>query len=174
VRIAKADAAKRRKIIQSLVSASIVDENGVEVHPLEKIRMAFALMEERGVVAEGRWLCCNNCGTAFMQELFEEWPKSKPFPFGYCFFHEDDWEDYTTEWAAEDDKQHLLHLSFRSFAGADTAVGKIVTDCLDAMGLEWEWNGSAKKRIAVEMGERSGLGAKWRRSRRCAKASKDS
>ena len=54
----KQDAAKRRKLVQSLVSASIVDKNGKEASPLGKLRLAFAAMEERGIVAEGRWWCC--------------------------------------------------------------------------------------------------------------------
>lgn len=168
------DAIKRRKLVQSLVGASIVDKDGVEVHPLEKLRMAFALMEERGIVAEGRWWCCNTCGTLNMQEVFETVPRGKPMPFGYCFFHEQDWDDYTGEgdWFDAVRASQSLNLTFHSFAGSDKAVGMIVTDCLDALGLEWDWNGSVRQRIAVNMGEGTGIGAKWRRSRRCVKSFK--
>jgi hypothetical protein len=160
----KSDAAKRRKMIQSLVSASIVDKNGVEVHPLEKLRMAFALMEERGVMAEGRWLCCLSCGQNAMRDLYDEISNSgADEPFGYCFFHDEDWEAYTEENAGE------IYLAYNSFLGSAKAVGRIITDCLDALGMEWAWGGSTNDRISVKLGAGTGVLTKWRRSRRLGK-----
>ena len=166
MRLTKADAAKRRKMIQSLVGASIVDKNGVEVHAVEKLRMAFALMEERGVIAEGRWWCCERCGKRNMQEVFETVPRGKPLPFGYCFFDDDDWVNYAVN------RYEFLVLTFKSFAGSHKAVGMIVTDCLDSLGLEWKWDGSEDQEIQVCMGEDTGVNAKWRRSGRCVESMK--
>jgi hypothetical protein len=157
----KQDAAKRRKLVQSLVSASIVDKNGKEASPLGKLRLAFAAMEERGIVAEGRWWCCGTCGNYAMGDLWKQSAEHES-PLGYCFFHEQDWDSYLAD--------GTVYLAYQSFTGPSQCVGRIITDCLDSVGLEWEWNGSAKTRILVKLCDGEPMDRTWRRSKRLVKS----
>lgn len=157
----KQDSAKRRKMVQSLVSASIVDKSGVEASPLGKLRLAFAAMGERGIIAEGRWWCCASCGNAAMADLWEDADEDEA-PLGYCFFHEQDWDAYLVD--------GTIYLAYQSFTGPSKCVGWIITDCLDSVGLEWEWNGSERQRILVKLCEGEPMDRTWRRSARLTRS----
>ncbi|WP_330296098.1 DUF6891 domain-containing protein [Streptomyces sp. NBC_00503] len=120
----------------------------------ERLARAFAALGEAGLTARENFTCCRSCGTA------EIWGDGAKDARGFVFFH-----SQCTEGAADGGDLYLLYGGFApdgdaADEGADeartVAVGREVVAALDAVGLEWQWDGSAHDAIQV-------TGLDWRR-----------
>ena len=152
--------------LRHLVNAAIVDDGGNEIGPLDKLRLVFYGLAQRGIMAEGRWLCCLSCGSAAMEDAYGEWEeKGSGQPFGFCFFHDQDWDTYL--------ETGELYLAFGACGGSDRAVGILITDALDVFGLDYEWNGNSRRRIRVKLYDGRPKETTWRRSRLFGKVTKE-
>ncbi|PPF85414.1 hypothetical protein C5E07_06745 [Pseudoclavibacter sp. RFBJ3] len=116
----------------------------------EKLRAAFADLEQAGVVARMNFACCQNCGHA---EIEAERTIGKHV--GYVFFHQQD-----AERLAGDDAELLL--AFGTFAAsasqtaeeraeAEQQLGRLVATTMRSNGLAVEWDEQTSSRIAVSI-----------------------
>ncbi|UQX00866.1 hypothetical protein [Streptomyces sp. RerS4] len=111
----------------------------------ERLGRAFAALEAAGVTARENFTCCRTCGLA------EIGAEARAGARGFVFFH-----SQCTEGAAAGHDLYLLYGGFESGEGLTVAVGREVTAALDAVGLEWRWDGSAQDAIRV-------TGMDWRK-----------
>ncbi|MER5728643.1 hypothetical protein ABT084_09920 [Streptomyces sp. NPDC002138] len=137
--------------------AEQVDWEG-ETDP-DRVSRAFAALEASGITARENFACCRGCGLAEIRGDGAEDAR------GFVFFH-----SQCTEGAAQGGDLFLLYGGFapegeesgKSDEGEEesgeltVAVGREVTAALDAVGLEWRWEGSAQDAIRV-------TGLDWRK-----------
>lgn len=112
--------------------------------PLGKLAQMFEGLENRGLIARGRFACCHSCGCYDMHQRFEKSADGCK-PLGFVFFHDQDWENYL--------ECGELWLSYGSFTGLPEHIGCIITDALDIFGLDYEWDGKGSTRIRIRMGK---------------------
>jgi len=121
----------------------------------DRIDLAFADLENNGIVARQNFTCCQSCGNAEIGEEIEEYSKSAD-PLGYVFYHMQD-----TEGACDGGS---LYLAFGTVGGTDedaVAVGERIRDALEREELAVRWCGTLGKRICI-----TGLDWKKRRNDR--------
>lgn len=120
----------------------------------ERLTRAFAALGSAGLTAREYFACCGNCGTAEIRAAGAADAR------GYVFFH-----SQCAQGAADGGDLYLLYGGFRAngeeageAAGAAraVAVGQEVVAALDAVGLRWLWDGSARDAVRV-------TGLDWRK-----------
>ncbi len=116
----------------------------------EKLRAAFADLEQAGVVARMNFACCQNCGHAEI-----EGEKLTEAQSGYVFFHQQD-----AERLAGDDAQ--LFLAFGLFASHDAGtaderadaerqLGRLIVATMRSNSLAVDWDEEPSSRISVSI-----------------------
>lgn len=112
--------------------------------PLGKLQRVFGGLHNRGIVARGRWTCCQSCGGAAIWDIYEQAPPGSK-PLGFVFFHDQDWDHYR--------ESGVLWLAYGSFTGPDEHIAIIVSDALDVFEIPHEWSGKRSDRIRVTLGK---------------------
>ncbi|WP_336318317.1 DUF6891 domain-containing protein [Streptomyces lavendofoliae] len=111
----------------------------------ERVALAFAALEARGVVAREHFTCCRTCGTSEMGAEGDGGSR------GFVFFH-----TQCTEGAAAGRGLPLLYGGFDGRAETTAAVGREVVAALGERGLAVDWDGSPERAIVV-------TGLDWRK-----------
>ncbi|MEU8776164.1 hypothetical protein [Streptomyces sp. NPDC048606] len=111
----------------------------------ERLGRAFAALDAAGITARENFTCCRTCG------LGEIGGEAEPGARGFVFFH-----SQCTEGAAAGHDLYLLYGGHEPGVELTEAVGREVTAALDAVGLDWLWDGSAHDAIRV-------TGLDWRK-----------
>jgi len=109
----------------------------------DKLDEAFSELDRNGIVARQNWKCCQTCGHAEISYAIEETEAFRPVR-GYAFYHLQD-----TESAVRND---YLYIAYGSVSGdeKDSAiVANEIVETLRKHGLEADWNGKVKTRIAI-------------------------
>jgi hypothetical protein len=119
----------------------------------DRLDVAFANLEQQGIVARQNFTCCQNCGHAEVGEEIEEAQMLQEVK-GYTFYHMQD-----TESAAETGTLWLAYGSLSGDEGDSVAVGRAVAAAIGDVGLTVKWDGSLSKRICV-------TGMEWKRRRK--------
>lgn len=112
--------------------------------PLGRLAHVFQGLEDRGLIARGRHLCCHSCGCSDMHDKFDA-SEDGCKPLGFVFFHDQDWDHYL--------ESGELWLSYGSFTGLPEHIGRIIVDALEIFDLPYEWDGSGDTRIRLTLGK---------------------
>ncbi|KAL2869513.1 uncharacterized protein BJX67DRAFT_379064 [Aspergillus lucknowensis] len=121
----------------------------------ERLAAAFEAMNSGEVLAKMNWTCCATCGGEEIREEREialEKGQGEGGWLGYVFFH----EQSTEAVVGGDTKLPLYFSSFDEVQEKDEEVGRRIVRCLEAEGLEVEWDGDTRIGIVVKIPE-------WRR-----------
>ncbi|MBC9712376.1 hypothetical protein H9Y04_07300 [Streptomyces sp. TRM66268-LWL] len=104
----------------------------------ERIRAAFAALEQRGITARENFTCCRTCAdTEIGAEAADD-------ARGYVYFH-----SQCTEGAAAGHGLMLLYGAFDGGGLSTVDVGREVVAALDGVGLASEWDGSPTRAVHV-------------------------
>jgi hypothetical protein len=118
----------------------------------DKLDLAFADLEEQGIIARQDYWCCSRCAHyAAGFEIFDN-ERGEDFWKGYVFFHEQD-----TDGAPGGS----LLLGFGAFKEDDKAAKEVARTVIETLGrykLKTRWNGNTDIRIRVV-----NLNWRWRR-----------
>jgi hypothetical protein len=109
----------------------------------DRLDEAFAELDRNGIVARQNFKCCQTCGHAEISYEIEATEAFRPVR-GYVFFHMQDTESAV--------RNGYLYLAYGSLSG-EPQESKVVADeivtTLKKHGLEADWNGAVKTRIAI-------------------------
>jgi hypothetical protein len=118
----------------------------------DKLDLAFADLEEQGIIARQDYLCCSGCAhSAAGFEIFGN-ERGKDFWKGYVFYHQQD-----TDGAPGGS----LLLGFGAYEDGDEAMQEVARTVIETLGrykLKARWNGKTDTRIEV-----IDLNWRWRR-----------
>ena len=118
----------------------------------DKLDLAFADLEEQGIIARQDYWCCARCAhSAAGYEIFGN-ERGEDFWKGYVFYHEQDTDDAPSG---------SLMLGFGAYEEGDEAMKEVARTVIETLGrykLKAEWNGKANTRIDVV-----NLNWRWRR-----------
>jgi hypothetical protein len=118
----------------------------------DKLDLAFADLEEQGIIARQDYWCCARCAhSAAGYEIFGN-ERGTDFWKGYVFYHEQD-----TDGAPGGS----LLLGFGAYEDGDEAMKEVARTVIETLGrykLKAEWNGKPDTRIDVV-----DLNWRWRR-----------
>ena len=107
----------------------------------ERLKAAFATLNCAGVIARGKFWCCQSCGCYAMSGIIEKRKAKGKEEKGYVFFHR------------QDNESRVAGSNFfLAYGGADldaAAVGAMVVDALASHGVKTEWDGDIGRRIEV-------------------------
>ncbi|MDX1993250.1 MAG: hypothetical protein SF029_12730 [bacterium] len=116
----------------------------------DRLDMAFAELEKRGILARQNFACCQNCGFA---EIGEE-IRAAAFPVkGFTFYHMQD-----TEAAMEDGSLCLAYSAIDFQDASCVEIGKQIVEILEKFDLKTAWDGTIQTRIEI-------TGFDWKRRR---------
>lgn len=114
----------------------------------DRLDDAFSALDRAGVLTRHNFTCCNSCGYAEIWDPIVEREARGQALQGYAFYHRQD-----TEGVASADGRGLLYLSFGAVDSDEDddaeRVGRVITEALQAEGLETRWDGKAGRRIGV-------------------------
>ena len=114
----------------------------------DRLDIAFAQLEEKGIVARQNFSCCGTCGAGEILDEMEQATAAGNPSRGYAFYHQQD-----TESAVEG---HGLCLNYGTDSSNESEeaalrIGHEIVDALRKQGLEVDWNGAWSKRISVRL-----------------------
>lgn len=115
-----------------------------ETTDCDRLDLAFADLERKGIVSRQDFTCCGTCGVAEIGAEVDEYEKAGTQARGYTFYHSQD-----TESAALGHGLYLNYGSVKEGEAAALAIGREVVRTLEENGLETKWDGSWKQRIGV-------------------------
>lgn len=119
--------------------------NGQQAEQAFGLTEAFRLMRKRGLLARQNFSCCQNCGCSEMDTMKKEGTPEQRSAIGYAFYHQQDNENK--------ENGQDFYIAYGVFGdaadGAAAAIGQIVTFCLNAAGVVFEWDGNPSTRILV-------------------------
>jgi hypothetical protein len=118
----------------------------------DRLDLAFAALNQQGIVARQDFSCCNNCGHTDIWDEIDEVEEGPPVE-GYVFYH-----FQCTERAIESGQLLLAYGAVDEGEEALAHVANRVVRALRAAGLDAKWEGSAGHPIVVD-------GLVWRRRR---------
>lgn len=149
------DAEIEEDVVARIVDAELLEHYGLqetwtEPTDCDKLDVAFAAMEKRGLVARQNFTCCNTCGLAEIWREITAAEESREV-CGYAFYHMQD-----TEGAVEGGTICIKYGPTTGTTAED--VGDHICDALEASGLGFGWSGSADDTIEVDV-------ADWRKRR---------
>jgi hypothetical protein len=124
----------------------------------DRLDLAFAALETRGVICRQDFSCCGNCGSGEILTEMEDVRSKGLSARGYAFYHIQD-----TERAVDGGGVYLSFGSEEKGRAASECIAREICSALNSHGLTTEWNGSADQRILVKLD--------WKRRRipTCAK-----
>lgn len=120
--------------------------NWEPVTDCDRLDQAFVSLEQTGIICRQDFTCCNTCGSA---EIVDEMEESKLVGVavrGYAFYHSQD-----TERVADGDGLYLSYGADEDSEDATVQVGEEIVKSLQQHGLTTDWNGSADRRIYVNI-----------------------
>ena len=112
----------------------------------DRLELAFAALEEEGIVARQNFTCCSTCGGTEIWEEIEAARADGVAGQGYAFFHMQD-----TEAAVEGHGLYMSYGACDAGEAAAIAIGYRIVAQLEAHGLTTQWDGSWSQRIGVPM-----------------------
>lgn len=116
-----------------------------------KLAAAFRAMQKEGLLAKQNYQCCQNCGgyavTSEAVDLIKSGKKKKIK--GCCFYHDQDNDNLKVGQPFMLAYGDMDSTEFGKIGLPTEEVGKIVVKCLEAEGIEVEWDGSGNTRICV-------------------------
>ncbi|MGO9108386.1 MAG: DUF6891 domain-containing protein [Thermoguttaceae bacterium] len=118
----------------------------------DRLDLAFANLEDQGIVARQNFTCCQNCGHAEIGAEIEQAQKLREVK-GYVFYHMQD-----TESAVETGTLWLAYGSLTGDEEESVAIGHAIVEAIRHVGLAVKWNGSLNQRICA-------TGIDWKRRR---------
>lgn len=154
---------ERTDFIKSIVAERLEKRRRAEqrwsrLTDCDRLDMAFADLQEQGILARQNFRCCSNCASFSVYFEIDDEKREKGFWKGYVFYHQQD-----TECAPGG----TLYLGFgamdereREDQGeqARMAIGEAVVETLGRYRLKTSWNGDHATRIKV-------VDLDWRRRR---------
>lgn len=119
-----------------------------------KLAAAFRAMRREGLLAKQNYQCCQNCGgyavTLEAVDLIKSGKvKMKYHIKGCCFYHDQDNDNLKVGQPFMLAYGDMDSTEFGKIGLPTEEVGKIVVKCLEAEGIEIEWDGTGDQRICV-------------------------
>lgn len=112
----------------------------------DRLDLAFAELEEGGIVARQHFSCCQSCGSTEIWDEVDEAEDEGRTVRGYTFYHMQDTE------AAVDGGG--VFLAYGAAAEGDEAILEIAREVVETLrrhGFAPDWDGSARHRIHVPL-----------------------
>lgn len=160
--------ASRDEIVRSAVDAFVEDLPGVDVEGVsarvadqelaaqrqreatwtartdcDRLDLAFAELEQNGIVARQNFSDCGTCGAAEIEDEIDQARAGGGNARGYVFFHQQDSE------GALDGSLYLSYGAVDPSERAQLAVAREVVAALTKAGLSASWNGRFDTRVAI-------------------------
>ena len=141
----------RRLVDQALADHAAEQADWKGLTDCDRLDMAFAALNDEGIVARQDFTCCQTCGHAEIADEIDG-AGGPDAVRGYTFFHMQD-----TEAAVNGHGLYLAYGATEPGQDAAAAVGRVVAGALAAAGLSVAWDGDVQRRIGVDL--------TWRRRR---------
>ncbi len=114
----------------------------------DRLDIAFAQLEGKGIMARQNFSCCGTCGAGEIGDEMDQATAAGAPPRGYVFYHRQD-----TESAVEG---HGLYLNYGSSRGEESEeaalrIGAEIAGALRQQGLQVDWDGAWAKRISIRL-----------------------
>ncbi|MEM8530317.1 MAG: hypothetical protein AAGF95_05695 [Chloroflexota bacterium] len=120
--------------------------NWAQVTDCDRLDQTFATLEQTGIICRQDFTCCNTCGSAEIVGEMEEAKLAGVAVRGYAFYHSQD-----TERAAAGDGLYLGYGVDDDNQDTIVQIGKEIVQHLHHHGLTTDWDGSADRRIFVNI-----------------------
>lgn len=117
-----------------------------EITDCDRLDLAFAALESKGIVSRQNFSCCGTCGSG---EIWDEIDTVNSMGIevrGYTFFHQQD-----TESAVEGGGLYLNYGSVEEGNEATVTIGREIQHELETHGLTTDWDGKLAMRIGVSL-----------------------
>jgi len=142
----------KRLVAERLEMRRRAEQRWKRLTDCDKLDLAFADLEEQGIIARQDFWCCARCAHyAAASEIYGK-ERNESFWKGYVFYHEQD-TDYAPDGS--------LSLGFGAYEGGDEAMKAVASTVVETLGrykLNTQWNGKPDTRIEVV-----DLNWRWRR-----------
>jgi hypothetical protein len=131
---------------RALQAHALAEKTWPAVTDYDRLRAAFAALEDRGITARENFSCCGTCGSTEIWDEMDDARNGGATVTGYAFFHMQD-----TERAADGDGLYLNYGAVEEGEAAALGGAATIVSELERHGLAVDWDGSWGKRIGVTL-----------------------
>jgi hypothetical protein len=145
------DDAALEKMVDSFIEEArrqqlAAQTNWPAITDFDRLEVAFAALEEQGIVARHDFTCCGTCGASEIHAEISQERDSGRTIHGYVFYHQQD-----TESAVDGYGLHFNYGPVMSGQLNYEDVAKVLVAALTGAGLAVEWNGNTNQRVKAAL-----------------------